>query len=58
MQSMVLTRRQLQNLQVAVAAAVHGQLIQVPKFRDDPHLAAQEAKKHADAAVKANQKHS
>lgn len=54
--SMNLTRRQLQNLKVAVLAEVHGQLIKVQKFRDDPQLAASEAKRHADAAVKVNQR--
>lgn len=52
-----LTRRQLQNLKVEVASQVHGTLVRSRQYRENPQLAAQTAKKHADAAVKVHQKH-
>jgi hypothetical protein len=51
---MSLTRRQLQNLHIAVAAAAHGELIKSPKYRNNPELAASKAREHAEAAVAAN----
>jgi hypothetical protein len=49
-----LTRRQLQNLKVAVAASVHGELVRSPKYRSNPELAASKALEHAEAAVAAH----
>lgn len=51
---MQLTRRQLQNLKLAVAANVHGELVRAPKYRDNPMEAARVARKHADSAVAVN----
>lgn len=51
-----LTRRQLQNLQVATHARVQAALMAGRKYRENPMLAAHEAKKQADAAVKVNQR--
>lgn len=53
---MQLTRRQLQNLKLAVAANVHGELVRAPKYRDNPMEAARVARKHADSAVAVGQR--
>lgn len=48
---MRLTRRQEESLYIAVAAAVHGELMRGKGYRNNPRLAALTAKGHALAAV-------
>lgn len=49
---MNLSRRQLANLHIAVAASVHGAVMN--KGRSKPDYAARISKEHADAAVRAH----
>lgn len=49
---MTLTRRQINALYVQVKALVHAQLVRSQTYRDQPDLASQKAKLHAQAAIK------
>lgn len=49
---MTLTRRQLNALYIAVWASAQGELVRAKQYRDNPDLAAHEAKRQADAAVR------
>ncbi|HEY4357976.1 MAG TPA: hypothetical protein VGN16_19675 [Acidobacteriaceae bacterium] len=48
---MNLTRRQQDNLRIAVWASVQGSLVKARQYRDNPILAAHEAQRQAEAAV-------